>query len=65
LTSFALPDTPRAPAGKLLAFFALSYGVTWAAFITVARWIPAETPAGYALVLLGTFLARMPRSLAT
>jgi uncharacterized protein len=51
----AAPDTSRAPAGQLLAFFALSYAVTWAAFITVARWIPAQTPAGYALVLLGAY----------
>ena len=45
----------RSHSGRLLAFFALSYAVTWAAFITVARWIPAQTAAGYALVLLGTY----------
>jgi uncharacterized protein len=49
------PDTSCEPAGRLLAFFALSYVVTWAAFITVARWIPAQTTAGSALVLLGAY----------
>jgi membrane protease YdiL (CAAX protease family) len=48
------PDTSRPP-GRLLAFFALSYVVTWAAFITVARWVPVQTPAGYTLVLLGAY----------
>lgn len=43
------------PAGGLLAFLALSYAVTWAAFITVARWIPADTAAGYGLVLFGAY----------
>jgi membrane protease YdiL (CAAX protease family) len=33
----------------------LSYAVTWAAFIAVARWIPAQTGAGYALILLGAY----------
>jgi hypothetical protein len=42
-------------AGELVAFFALSYAVTWAAFITVARWMPAQTAAGYALVLFGAY----------
>jgi membrane protease YdiL (CAAX protease family) len=40
---------------RLVTFVALSYAITWAAFITVARWIPAQTAAGYALVLLGAF----------
>lgn len=43
------------PAGGLLAFLALSYSVAWAAFITVARWIPAETAAGSVLVLFGAY----------
>ena len=47
--------TPRESARELLAVFALSYGVTWAAFITVARWMPAQTAAGYALGLFGTY----------
>lgn len=47
--------TPRESASGLLAFFALSYGVTWAAFITVARWMPPQTAAGYALVLFGAY----------
>ena len=47
--------TGREPARTLLTFFVLSYGVTWAAFITVARWIPAQTAAGYAVILLGAY----------
>jgi uncharacterized protein len=33
----------------------LAYAITWALFITVAAAVPARTPAGYALVLLGAF----------
>ena len=51
----AARDTGREPARTLLTFFVLSYGVTWAAFITVARWIPAQTAAGYAVILLGAY----------
>jgi uncharacterized protein len=51
----AVPDTPREQARLLLTFFVFSYAVTWAAFITVARWIPAQTAAGYALILLGAY----------
>jgi hypothetical protein len=51
----ALRDTPREQVRSLLAFLVLSYAVTWAAFITVARWIPAQTAAGYALILLGAY----------
>jgi membrane protease YdiL (CAAX protease family) len=47
--------TPRASPGGLLVFFALSYAITWAAFITVARWVPVHTAAGYALVLFGAY----------
>ena len=47
--------TPRESAGGLLAFLALSYAITWASFITVARWLPADTTAGYALVLFGAY----------
>jgi membrane protease YdiL (CAAX protease family) len=39
----------------LIAFFVLTYALTWAMFITVALAVPAHTPAGYALVLLGAF----------
>jgi membrane protease YdiL (CAAX protease family) len=39
----------------LIAFFVLTYALTWALFITVAIAVPARTPAGYALVLLGAF----------
>ena len=45
----------RNPAAELLVFFGLSYAVTWAAFITVARWVPADTGVGYALILFGTY----------
>ena len=51
----AVRGTGREPARTLLTFFVLSYGVTWAAFITVARWIPAQTAAGYAVILLGAY----------
>lgn len=47
--------TPGESDSGLLPFLALSYAVTWAAFITVARWVPAQTAAGYALVLLGAY----------
>ena len=43
------------PAAGLLLFLALSYAVTWAAFISVARWVPVHTAAGYALVLFGAY----------
>ena len=33
------------PAAGLLLFLALSYAVTWAAFISVARWVPVHTAA--------------------
>ena len=45
----------RWSASELVAFFALSYALTWAAFVTVARWVPAQTAAGYALVLFGAY----------
>ena len=51
----AVGDTPREQARPLLTFFVLSYAVTWAAFITVARWIPAQTAAGYSLILFGAY----------
>jgi membrane protease YdiL (CAAX protease family) len=52
-----ISEAPTRPgsADGLLPFFALSYAVTWAAFITVARWMPAQTSAGYALVLFGAY----------
>jgi uncharacterized protein len=40
---------------ELGTFFVLSYALTWGAFITVARWVPADTVAGYALVLFGAY----------
>jgi len=40
---------------SLIAFFVLTYALTWAMFITVAVAVPARTPLGYALVLLGAF----------
>jgi membrane protease YdiL (CAAX protease family) len=45
----------RPPAGNLLAFFVLTYAVMWAFFITVAVAIPARTPLGTVLVLLGAY----------
>jgi CAAX protease family protein len=42
-------------ASGLLLFLALSYAVTWAAFISVANWAPVHTGVGYALVLFGTY----------
>jgi membrane protease YdiL (CAAX protease family) len=46
--------TPAEPTG-LVPFLFFSYLVTWAAFITVALWLPAQTTAGYALVLFGAY----------
>ena len=43
------------PAARLSLFLALSYALTWAAFISVARWVPVHTGAGYALVLFGAY----------
>lgn len=40
---------------SLIAFFVLTFAVTWVLFITVAAAIPANTAAGYALVLLGAY----------
>jgi uncharacterized protein len=57
--------TPRQSASGLLAFVALSYAVTWAAFITVARWTPAHTGPGYALVLFGAYTPGMVALLLT
>jgi membrane protease YdiL (CAAX protease family) len=39
----------------LVPFLFLSYLVAWTAFITVALWVPAQTAAGYALVLFGAY----------
>jgi membrane protease YdiL (CAAX protease family) len=38
-----------------LKFIALTFAITWTAFIAVAVAIPVDTPAGGALVLLGTY----------
>lgn len=57
--------TARESTSGLLAFVALSYAVTWAAFITVARWTPAHTPAGYAFVLFGAYTPGMVALLLT
>jgi membrane protease YdiL (CAAX protease family) len=51
----AVADRPLHVGGELLVFLALSYAVTWSAFIAVARWFPAHTAAGYALVLFGAY----------
>jgi len=47
------------PAGSLLAFFALSYAVMWAFFISVATFVPAQTPLGAFFLLFGTFAPGM------
>lgn len=57
--------TARQAAGGLLPFLVLSYAITWAAFITVARWLPADTAAGYALVLFGAYTPGMVALLLT
>jgi membrane protease YdiL (CAAX protease family) len=44
-----------ASAATLLVFFLATYAVMWACFFTVAAAMPASTPPGYLLVLLGTF----------
>lgn len=45
----------REPPAWLIAFFVLTFAVMWASFITVAAAIPASTPPGYVLVLLGAY----------
>src|SRR5215467_11312643 len=44
-----------ARAGSLLLFFLITYVVTWVCFVSVAVAIPASTPVGYLLVLLGAY----------
>jgi len=43
------------PGGAFVKFFVLTYAVTWACFISVAAAIPARTPLGVVLVLLGAY----------
>jgi membrane protease YdiL (CAAX protease family) len=57
--------TPHGSLGELATFFALSFALMWAAFMTVARWVPAGTPAGYALVLFGAYSPGMVALLLT
>ena len=46
----------RIPGGSLVKFCVLTYAVTWTCFISVAaRAIPARTPLGVLLVLLGAY----------
>src|SRR3989442_9411143 len=46
----------RIPGGSLVKFFVLTYAVTWTCFISVAATaIPARTPLGVLLVLLGVY----------
>lgn len=46
----------RLPGGPLVTFFVLTYAVMWTFFITVAAAaIPARSPLGFLLLLLGTF----------
>jgi membrane protease YdiL (CAAX protease family) len=53
--SQALATSPREPRGSLALFFAVAFAVTWTCFITVAVAVPATTPIGQALVLLGAY----------
>lgn len=53
--SGAVSISATPPTGGLPAFFLLAYALTWACFISVAMAVPASTPAGSALVLLGAF----------
>jgi len=43
------------PRGSLLAYFIATYVVTWSLFLTVAAFVPASTPLGRALILLGAY----------
>ena len=45
----------RVSGGALVKFVVLTYVVTWTCFISVAAAIPARTPLGAVLVLLGAF----------
>lgn len=45
----------RIPGGSLVKFFVLTYAVMWTCFISVAAAIPARTPPGALLVLLGAY----------
>ncbi|HYU34851.1 MAG TPA: type II CAAX endopeptidase family protein [Thermoanaerobaculia bacterium] len=49
----------QTPGRELVKFFVLSYAVTWVFFVTVATVIPASTPLGALLVLLGAFAPSM------
>ncbi|HVT38012.1 MAG TPA: CPBP family intramembrane glutamic endopeptidase [Gemmatimonadaceae bacterium] len=40
---------------KLVTFFLLTYAVMWALFFTVAYAVPATTPLGYTMLLLGSY----------
>jgi membrane protease YdiL (CAAX protease family) len=57
--SAAGPETKMASSAQplsLASFFAFAYGLMWTCFFTVARaHIPAATPLGQSLLLLGTF----------
>src|SRR5881628_885478 len=41
--------------GSLLLFFAATFAVTWACFITVAMAVPAHSPLGTLLILFGAY----------
>jgi membrane protease YdiL (CAAX protease family) len=53
------------PSGGLVKFFALTYAVTWTCFISVAAAIPARTPPGAVLVLLGAYAPSLVALLLT
>ena len=50
-----MTEGTRSESTGLVPLLLLSFLVTWTAFITVALWVPAQTTAGYALVLFGVY----------
>jgi membrane protease YdiL (CAAX protease family) len=50
-----MPDARSTPPGSVWPFLLITFAVTWACFIPVARAFAPSTPAGGALLLLGTF----------
>src|SRR5467141_37263 len=55
----------RLPGGSLIKFFVLTYAVTWTCFVSVAAaGIPARTPLGVFLVLLGAYAPSLSGAVA-
>jgi membrane protease YdiL (CAAX protease family) len=53
--SGSLATTASEPRGSLAIFFVATFALTWICFITVAAVVPATTPLGGALILLGAY----------